>query len=238
MSKILSMFGFKKNDDDNIPEMILHKNDPEPYYDKDLKVWMIPGQEEEIKKMLQEQKKPPPVKSQKKVITEKKSNDQVDNSLVNPRKPAPLGKKPAAKTTANRYASVLSNNYLDESNKNKKELNENAVNISEKIDQEDHEQNKESNDYILSKNIGNENQIQNKNNNQKYEHVGDNNEIIKQNVKEQIKIEEEHSNVGEQIIENKGNGNRDHQEFNNELYISNRNAENMLFVNSLLFIKF
>ncbi len=131
MSKILSMFGLKKNEDDNIPEVILTKNDPEPYYDKELKVWMIPGQEEEIKKMLAEQKKPPPIgKSKKAEITATDSTKNVDNSLVNPRKQVPLTKKSGAKLPANRYASILPESSIIENNVNNENRNNNALGIN------------------------------------------------------------------------------------------------------------
>ena len=42
---------FAKKDDD-IPEMKINSNEPTPYYNKELKCWMIPGQEEEKKKEL------------------------------------------------------------------------------------------------------------------------------------------------------------------------------------------
>lgn len=117
MSKLLSMFGIKKKEEDNIPEVILNKDDPAPYYDKELKVWMIPGQEEEIKKMLAEQKKPPPIGKNKKQENPSNTGDSktetVDNSLVNPRKQIPIAKKGGSKLPSNRYASILPSNSID-----------------------------------------------------------------------------------------------------------------------------
>jgi hypothetical protein len=117
-----------KNDDDNIPEVILNKDDPLPYYDKELKVWMIPGQEEEIKKMLTEQKKPPPIGKSKKAENLANPNntktEKVDNYLVNPRKQYPLSKKPGGKMPSNRYASVFSESSINNVG-NKEEINDN-----------------------------------------------------------------------------------------------------------------
>jgi hypothetical protein len=111
MSKLLSLLGIKKDDDQNIPEMILHKNDPKPYYDKELKTWMIPGEEEEIKKNLLAQKKPPPIGKSSKKET-KEEEEEINNNLVNPRKPkAPLKKQ--TNNPKNRYANVLPDNVVE-----------------------------------------------------------------------------------------------------------------------------
>jgi hypothetical protein len=58
MSKFIKKI-FGKNEDDDIPEMILQKNEPKTYYDKTLRCWMIEGQEEQIKKELAERSKLP-----------------------------------------------------------------------------------------------------------------------------------------------------------------------------------
>jgi len=153
MSKILSMFGIKKNDDDKIPEVILNKDDPLPYYDKDLKVWMIPGQEEEIKKMLIDQKKPPPIGKSKKADDLANPNstktEEVNNSLVNPRKQNPLSKKPGAKMPSNRYASVFPESSINNignkeeinANKNESDKQQEIANSNENLIKDENEKN-------------------------------------------------------------------------------------------------
>jgi hypothetical protein len=60
MSKYLNkVLGNNEDNDDNIPEMKLQKNEPQIYYDKDLKCWMIEGQEEQIKKELEDRNRGP-----------------------------------------------------------------------------------------------------------------------------------------------------------------------------------
>lgn len=123
MSKILSLFGLKKEDEENIPEMILHKNDPEPYYDKELKTWMIPGQEEEIKKALLEQKRPPPIGKSKKSETNIDKEVHNNNELVNPRNQR-FNNKSQIKNSKNRYASVIQNINATKEDFHKKEIKE------------------------------------------------------------------------------------------------------------------
>ncbi len=90
---------FKKQEDDNIPDVKLQKNEPNTYYCKVNKVWMIEGQEEEILKELATKNKPPPVKA-------KKENNDMPKSV----KPGPGAKKP---NVMNRYAVVLPAENID-----------------------------------------------------------------------------------------------------------------------------
>ena len=54
---IKNLIGFKKKDDEKeIPQIHLQKKEPKYYYNKDLKKWVIEGQENEVK----EEIKPPP----------------------------------------------------------------------------------------------------------------------------------------------------------------------------------
>jgi hypothetical protein len=60
MSKFLNkILDNNEDNDDNIPEMKLQQNEPQIYYDKDLKCWMIEGQEEQIKKELEDRNRGP-----------------------------------------------------------------------------------------------------------------------------------------------------------------------------------
>jgi hypothetical protein len=95
MSKYLKRIFGKENDDD-IPEMKLQKNEPKMYYNTTLKCWLIEGQEEQMMKELEARNKPP-VKMQK----EPKA----------PTTAADKGKKPVS-----RYLSVLAENQQEVKN--------------------------------------------------------------------------------------------------------------------------
>lgn len=91
--------GILKRDDDNIPEMKLNKNDVKPYYNKELKCWMIPGEEEAKKKELEAAKKGPP----KRVVSN--ANSSGGNRV---------GQGRGRPIMANRYASALPTDNIAE----------------------------------------------------------------------------------------------------------------------------
>jgi hypothetical protein len=95
---------FAKKEDD-VPEMHVKTNEPKPYYNKELKCWMIPGQEEQKLKELEEAKKGPP----KRATAGNTGNlgaNQNNNSNIAPSQSRGVGiiKKP---NVANRYASAF-----------------------------------------------------------------------------------------------------------------------------------
>jgi hypothetical protein len=104
MSKYLKRI-FGKEDDDHIPEMKLQKNEPKAYYNKELKCWLIEGQEEQIKKELEEKKKLP-----QKFRREGNNNPQPGNARRGP-------------NVVSRYASVLT--------EDQQEVQQNVVQDSE-----------------------------------------------------------------------------------------------------------
>jgi hypothetical protein len=92
MSKYLKKI-FGNKEDENIPEMILQKNEPKAYYNKEHKCWMIEGQEEQTLKELAEKSKLP---------TKKKREEVKPNPT--PQAAAGARKKP---NMASRYVPVL-----------------------------------------------------------------------------------------------------------------------------------
>jgi hypothetical protein len=125
MSFIKKIFGKKE---DEIPEMHVKKNEPKPYWSKEHKCWMIPGQEEERIKELQESKKGPPKKLgvgiEKKESEETTLNNNIQhthadenlNSITSQPNPRVnmIKKKPQQKqVVSNRYASALPSQNLD-----------------------------------------------------------------------------------------------------------------------------
>lgn len=245
MSKILSMFGIKRNEDDNIPEMILNKDDPAPYYDKDLKVWMIPGQEEEIKKMLAEQKKPPPIGKAKKgeyastAANAAAATEKVDNSLVNPLKQVPLAKKPGAKMPANRYASILPESSSSNFEKNASEEaaeNNIANNKNERFSQNILQENLLRNSETQKQDAA---EIKNFNVFKPAAQSAATN--VNKNVEEaagaQISLHEHTDKVKENTFEQINREVKDSNEFdfnNKTSYIKNKNQDNTLYVKNFL----
>ncbi len=106
---------FAKNDD-NIPEMKLQKNEPIPYYHKELKCWVIPGEEEEKRKEVEASRKGPP---KKKTTTANTSNTGEMSIAPNPNRPKPTAGKGKKPNMANRYASALPMENMATDNNNK-----------------------------------------------------------------------------------------------------------------------
>ncbi len=231
MSKILSMFGLKKTDDDNIPEVILNKDDPAPYYDKDLKVWMIPGQEEEIKKMVSDQKKPPPIGKSKKTENTNNSisnanpstnlnsnSENIDNSLVNPRKQIPLQKK-VVKVPNNIYAENFPGNPIKASTKTYEKEQE-EINPQFSINNNDETSKYQTNVTNINKfTPGRSNQLDDENN-------------VKEN--DSVKVNGENNKINEKIsIEDKNGCLKDNLILNQNQQIDG-NQENTIYVISKL----
>jgi hypothetical protein len=113
MSFLKNIFG-KKEDD--VPEMHVRSNEPEPYWSKEHKCWMIPGQEEEKIKELAETKKGPP----KKISNTAERSAAAMNMPVQRDITKTVNKKKV--TMANRYASALPTENMTEVKEEIKEV--------------------------------------------------------------------------------------------------------------------
>jgi chromosome segregation ATPase len=115
MSFLKNIFG-KKEDD--VPEMHVRSNEPKPYWSKEHKCWMIPGQEEDKIKELAETKKGPP----KKIGSNAERSAAAMNMPVQRDITKTVTKKKV--TMANRYASALPTENLAEVKEEIKEVSQ------------------------------------------------------------------------------------------------------------------
>ena len=125
----------KKEDEKEIPEIHLHKNEPKYYFDEKLKRWVFEGEEIE-----QEKTKKPPPKGLNNKNKDQKTKDKKNNKEIKSKYPSMFGEeniyKPEIKSNNDNNPNIIQNdiNMQPESeNINKKEENNDNKNDLEDI---------------------------------------------------------------------------------------------------------